>query len=232
MGKLEDTIEELPKHTDEISCHALNYPDSLLATGSYDKSIILWKLTTGEYLRTLLGHTRRVKSLVFSNDGVLLASGSDERTIIVWDVETGSLVHKLGPHRSCYNVLAFSEDNAWITTEDIGCFVWELQSGELLERRERSVVVDTAYVAPYYLESDFGWQLVKERSSIKEKCLLFRPPAEYGLFPYERGPILGDRAALLCRSDGRVVILDISRVMDRFMDPARELPHKGGGGIY
>ena len=169
----------------------------------------------------MLGHTGRIVSLVFSDDSILLASGSADSTTIVWDVETGSLLHKLGPHHSCNCVLAFSGDNAQLTTTtESECFVWVLKSGELLERRDRDMSVDEAQqLTPYYLSSDdYGWQIVMERpSNNKKKCLLFRPPAEYGSFRFHLNPS-GDRAALLC-DDGRVVILDISRVANQWFLP-------------
>ena len=219
-------VENLPKHADVVSCYAFNHPKSLLATGSRDMSIIFWRFTTGDYLRTLLGHTGRIASLICSDDGDLLASGSGDCTTIVWDVETGILLHKLKPHYSCNEVVEFSKDNTRITTEmDSEYFAWELQSGELVEQQVRDMSADAAHMTLYYLRGHFGWQLVMERSSDKGKCLLFRPPAEYGNFEFCHTPIFGDRAALLC-NDGRVVILDTSRAMHRLMNPAREIPQK------
>ena len=209
-------VQEPPKHTGMVICYALNQPTSLLATGSGDKSIILWNFTTGDYWKTLLSHTWTA-SLRFSDDCVLLASGSGDCTTIVWDVASGSRLHKLGTHGGCGDVLAFSEDNARLKMGTYKeCFVWELKSGELLERRDRDMSVDTHYETPYFLYDSGGWQTVAS-SSQRKKCKsgLCRPPGEYVV---RKGPIFGDRAALLCE-DGRVVILDISRVMDVYMDP-------------
>ena len=215
-------VQEPPKHTGNVNCYAVNQPTSLLATGSQDITIILWNLTTGNYWKSLLSHPLGIHSLTFSDDGVLLASGSVYCTTIVWDVASSSRLHKLGPHESCYNVLAFSEDNAHLTTRtNDECFVWELKSGELLERRNRDMSVDKAHRRPYCLESFGGWQTVVERSQ-RRKCKygLCRPPGEYGINQFS--PIMGDRAVLFCE-DGRVLILDISQVMDVHMDPARQI---------
>ena len=217
-------VQEPPKHASYVTCHAVNQPTSLLATASQDKSIILWNFTTGDYWKTLLSHTYRLKSLRFADDGVLLASGSWDHTTIVWDVASGSRLHKLGPHHSCGYVLAFSEDNARLTTRtDKECFVWELKSGELLERRDRDMSVDKHYTTPYCLEGFDGWQSVVSLSQPKKcKYGLCRLPGEYAINRFHRGPISGDRAALFCE-DGRVVILDISRVIHVHMDPARQI---------
>ena len=211
-------VQEPPKHALNVRPYAVNQPTSLLATGSMDKSIILWNLTTGDYWKTLLGHTMWINSLRFSYDGALLASGSGDRTTIVWDVASASRLHKLGPHDSCGDVVAFSEDNVHLTTRTKKeYFVWELKSGDLWERRRRYMFVDEDYTTPYSLVGSGGWQRVVSASQRKKsKYGLCRPPGQYGV---SGGPILGDRAALLC-DDGRVLILDISRVMNVYMDPA------------
>ena len=216
-------VQEPPKHASCVVCYAVDQPTSLLATGSQDKSIILWNLTTGDYSKTLLGQTGWISSLIFSDDGVLLASGGDDRTAIVWDVASGSLLHKLGPGPpdSCSDVLAFSEDNAHLTTStNEECFVWELESRELLQRRDRDGSVDKAHTAPYYhhLNNLSGWQMVVEESQGKKcKYGLCRLPGNYRLI--SGGPIFGDRAVLFC-DGGAVLILDISRVMHLYGDPA------------
>ena len=218
--------QEPPKHASYVNCFAVNQPTSLLATGSKDESIILWNFTTGDYWKTLLGHVARIDSLIFSDDGVLLASGSDNYTTIVWDVASGSPLHELGWHRSCDHVLAFSEDNTRLTTvADREYFKWELKSGELLgQSRRRGEGLDKGYTTHYYLEALNGWQTVVEESQRlprpRKRCkyALFRSPgAEYRM--RRDPPIFGNRVALLC-DDGRVLILDISRVMHMYLNPA------------
>src|SRR5258706_8949200 len=87
-----------PKHTETITCYAVDSRASLLATGSRDMSVILWSITTGDYLRTLLSYKGEILSLEFSEDGVLLASSSSDDMAIVWDVATGNVLNVLGPH--------------------------------------------------------------------------------------------------------------------------------------
>jgi WD40 repeat protein len=57
-----------------------------LASGSYDKTVILWDVGTGQKLCTLEGHRGLVTSVAFSPDGRTLASGSFDGTIILWRV--------------------------------------------------------------------------------------------------------------------------------------------------
>ena len=139
-----------PKHQDVITCYAVDSRASLLATGSRDMSVILWALTEGDYLRRLLEHKSEIVSLEFSGDGVHLASSSSDDRAIVWDVASGNVLHVLGPHSGCGRVLAFSEDHRHLTTatsQEI--YVWELESEELMEVRERNAQVNSAQKRPY-----------------------------------------------------------------------------------
>ncbi|MFC1853010.1 WD40 repeat domain-containing protein [candidate division CSSED10-310 bacterium] len=57
-----------------------------LASGSYDKTIRLWNLTTGKETGKLTGHTMSVNNVSFSPDRKILASGSEDKTIRLWDL--------------------------------------------------------------------------------------------------------------------------------------------------
>ena len=208
-------VQEPPKHARDIKCCAFNHSVSLLATGSDDMSIMLWKITTGDYVRTLLAHTRMVTSLIFSDDGVLLASTSTDCTIIVWDVASGSLLYKLERDVDFADaVLGFSKDNAQLTTRiNSALFTWELGSGEVLEQRDRDTGGFLANAETYFFgvgdprsKNLIGGCTVVEMSPNEWKKCVPQQPGESETF---RSPI--DRAALLCEN-GKVVILDISQV--------------------
>ena len=131
------------------------------------------------------------------------------------------------------NVLAFSDDNAYLTATRTHneFFVWKLQSGELLERRDRDMSVDKDYTPPYYLKDVNGWQTVVEKSQRKRcKHGLCRPPGEYWVSQDQHTPIVGDRAALFCYGGG-VLILDTSQVMHLYLDPAGWLDYDGSSSV-
>ena len=57
----------------------------MLATGSSDKSIILWDLNNQRQFKTLNGHTSAVVSLISINEKYLL-SGSCDHTLRLWSI--------------------------------------------------------------------------------------------------------------------------------------------------
>jgi len=66
--------------------YVLRYsPDGeILATGSEDGVVHLWRAADGELLNTLLGHNGYIISLMFAPDGYLMTNGSVDGTAILW----------------------------------------------------------------------------------------------------------------------------------------------------
>ena len=62
---------------------------SLVASGSEDGTIKIWNIDTNCLVKTLYGHTNKVRCLeVLENDNYL-ASGSDDTTILIWNIDFG-----------------------------------------------------------------------------------------------------------------------------------------------
>jgi WD40 repeat protein len=82
-----ELLRSFPKptgHTNPVNSVVFS-PDGLtLASGSWDKTIMLWNVATGEVTVTLEGHTDRVTSVGFSPDGMMFTSGSQDKTIKLW----------------------------------------------------------------------------------------------------------------------------------------------------
>jgi WD40 repeat protein len=74
---------------------ATSVDSNFVATGSRDKSIKLWELSTGREVRSFLGHEMSVTALRFSPDGKILLSGSNDKTVRGWEVTTGKEIFKM-----------------------------------------------------------------------------------------------------------------------------------------
>jgi WD40 repeat protein len=100
-------------HSDSIDSVAFSPDGKTLASGSWDKTIKLWDVSTGTELRTLK-QSSSVDSVAFSPDGTTLASASSanssaggDATIKLWDISTGKELRTL---KGVAEPISFSPD--------------------------------------------------------------------------------------------------------------------------
>ncbi|WP_414518592.1 ribosome assembly protein 4, partial [Nostoc sp. PCC 9305] len=74
-------VNTLEGHSSRVNSIGFSPDGKTLASGSDDKTIKLWDVSTGKAIKTLTGHSSSVLSVAFSPDGKTLASGSDDKTI-------------------------------------------------------------------------------------------------------------------------------------------------------
>jgi hypothetical protein len=77
-------LRTLTGHADPVLSVAISPDGQTLASGSGDKTIKVWELSTGKLMRTLTDHAADVWSVTISPDGQTLVSGSWDNTIKVW----------------------------------------------------------------------------------------------------------------------------------------------------
>jgi WD40 repeat protein len=84
-------IKKLTKH--DAAVNAINFSPNgrLLASGSDDRTAIIWDTESGKSKHILKGHDQTVRAVRFSPDGSLLASGSGNASVVLWDVASGHL---------------------------------------------------------------------------------------------------------------------------------------------
>ena len=101
---------------------------------SADKTVRLWEAATGELVRTLTGHGRKVQAVAFSPDGTLLASAGHDKTVRLWEAATGAPVHMLTGHTGWVCAVAFSPDGTLLASagEDKTVRLWDAPAGELV----------------------------------------------------------------------------------------------------
>jgi len=122
-------------HTDSINDIAFSPDGTKLASGSYDKSVRIWDVATGEELFYSLDHADDVTQVDFSPDGSLLASGGADGVVRLWDVATGQLSHGLetGDYDYWVSALAFDPDGSLLASASeyhTEVRLWDARTGE------------------------------------------------------------------------------------------------------
>ena len=115
----------------------------ILASGSTDKTIKIWDLSTGKLIRTLKGHTQSVTSVAIApslkgSDSTVI-SGSADRSVKIWNLFTGQLIHSLEGHATSITSLAINPANRSANNKtfasgstDKTIKIWNLSTGELI----------------------------------------------------------------------------------------------------
>ncbi|MGB8686247.1 MAG: CHAT domain-containing protein, partial [Microcoleus sp.] len=138
LGTLQQVVSgvrernRLEAHSISVSSVSFSTDGKTLASGSYDKTIKLWDVTTGKAIRTLLGHSDVVSSVSFSTDGKTLASGSGDKTIKLWDVTTGKAIRTLQGHSKMVQDVSFSPDGKTLASGsyDNTIKLWDVATGK------------------------------------------------------------------------------------------------------
>ncbi|KAI3405295.2 sconB [Candida oxycetoniae] len=118
------TIKSFVGHTDGVTCLQLNR--KYLMTGSYDTTIKIWKIDTGECVKTLSGHTKGVRSLVFDNQKLI--TGGLDSTIKVWNYHTGQCIATYRGHDDAVVSVDFSNKSIVSGSADHTVRVWHVDS--------------------------------------------------------------------------------------------------------
>jgi WD40 repeat protein len=122
----------LETHSGSVLSVSFSPDGKTLASGSDDKTIKLWDVTTGKEIGTLNGHSNEVLSVSFSPDGKTLASGSDDKTIKLWDVATGKKIRTINGHSSSVLSVSFSPDDKTLASgsDDKTIKLWDVATGK------------------------------------------------------------------------------------------------------
>ena len=112
---------------------------SNLVSGSWDRSVKFWEVSTGEQLSAVAGKMKEVQALAFSRDGQLLATENSSNTATLRDPTTGQEI-RVFPSDKPLGVLgsnwvysiAFSPDGQWLASgvDDKTVRLWDVKTGQ------------------------------------------------------------------------------------------------------
>jgi WD40 repeat protein len=127
-------------HTDGVTAIAMGMDPEVVISGGRDRTVKVWKVKTGELLRTMrltAGEVNAtpVRGLLISPDQQRLAIATD-RTIQLWNLQTGQLIKVMFQSSNLVNPvlpnsMAFSHDGQFLATLDHGNSIklWNASNG-------------------------------------------------------------------------------------------------------
>ncbi|CAH8317225.1 unnamed protein product [Eruca vesicaria subsp. sativa] len=104
-------------HDKDINSVAVARNDSLVCTGSEDRTASIWRLPDLVHVVTLKGHKRRIFSVEFSPVDQCVMTASGDKTVKIWAISDGSCLKTFEGHTSSVLRASFITDG----TQFVSC---------------------------------------------------------------------------------------------------------------
>lgn len=142
-----------------VSCLSFDSSGQWLAFGTYDRSVVLWKMQGDETTLLLAGHTQEITALAFCPNNTKLVSASADKTMRLWDTRQGQCLLSLQGHTSVVTAVSFCKDGKMASSSwDRTVRVWNTLSGECLRiLRHSQAVTDVLFCEDGKILSVCGW---------------------------------------------------------------------------
>jgi WD40 repeat protein len=124
-------LKILRGHSDTVT-HVVALDRDRALSASYDYTLRLWNLATGDTIRVFKGHSGTVDHVV-AVDRDRALSASWDYTLRLWDLATGDTVRVLNGHSSrVTHVVALDRDRALSASDDHTLRLWDLATGDTI----------------------------------------------------------------------------------------------------
>jgi WD40 repeat protein len=127
-----------PDEQDYISALAISPDGEVVATGTLNGFIYLWRVSDGSVINISQAHyDSAVWDLVFSPDGKMLASSSSDNSIKLWRVSEWNLSHTIGTNCEVFGLAITPDGDKLASSFDClsgeGIKIWDFTDGTLLQ---------------------------------------------------------------------------------------------------
>ncbi|MFP4652598.1 MAG: hypothetical protein ACLFM4_09275 [Phormidium sp.] len=198
-----DCLFTLDQCQDWVSDLLITPDGELLIAASFDKTIQVWHLKTGELLGALMDHESPVCSLALSPDGSLLASGSWDKTVKLWDLQ--GLREFRPTAKKPWDGMLFLGETLVDETETAGSV------------RSLSMSADSRFVASGWFEGDVQVWQVRVSPKRRRISATLCDRAEVGQGRVEAVCFTPDgRGMVTAGADGSIVVWSFERETGRF----------------
>jgi len=121
-------VRTLQGHSHSVRAIAAN--QDTLVSGSYDNTVRVWKISTGETLHRLQGHSMKVYSVVLDTKRNRCISGSMDNFVKIWSLETGQCLFTLEGHTSLVGLLDLRDERLVSAAADSTLRIWDPENGQ------------------------------------------------------------------------------------------------------
>ena len=80
-------IEQFTAHGGPVKGLAVSADNKLMASASFDYSVVIWSLNPIKEKITLIGHDAAVNTVKFSPGNDYLVSGGDDNNVLMWSLK-------------------------------------------------------------------------------------------------------------------------------------------------
>lgn len=121
-------IRVMVGHTHSVRAIAAH--GDTLVSGSYDCTVRVWKISTGEAVHCLQGHSFKVYSVVLDHQRNRCISGSMDHMVKIWSLDTGAVLYNLEGHTSLVGLLDLNAGRLVSAAADYTLRIWDPENGQ------------------------------------------------------------------------------------------------------
>ncbi|KAK3503382.1 WD40-repeat-containing domain protein [Neurospora crassa] len=112
------------------SVRSISAHGDTLVSGSYDSTVRVWRISTGQQLHVLSGHNQKVYSVVLDHKRNRCISGSMDSFVKIWDLDTGACLYTLEGHSLLVGLLDLRDEKLVSAAADSTLRIWDPENGK------------------------------------------------------------------------------------------------------
>lgn len=130
-------LRDIKGHSHVVRSLAFSPDGKRLLSGSFDRSLQIWDVKSGKFLKNFAGHTDLIFCVAWSPTGNTIASSSYNE-VRLWDVDSSQCTDVLTAHAGAVRAVAFSPDGKLLATagDDSVIRLWNVLLGEAVATLE------------------------------------------------------------------------------------------------
>ncbi|KAJ5232913.1 hypothetical protein N7468_005869 [Penicillium chermesinum] len=132
-------LRTLAGHTHTV--RAMTAYGDTIVSGSYDRTVRVWKISTGDEVHKFDDHQAKVYSIALDRKRNRCISGSMDHMVKIWCLEKGILLYNLEGHTSLVGLISLKEDQLLTASADSTLRIWDPETGQC-----RGTLTEAAHV--------------------------------------------------------------------------------------